>query len=150
MLATGECKQQAARANPPSGSRIDGSFKLETVSDRTTCTAMIKCSLISLERGKPLSQAITSAYVTYDHLVWPGRLDATVFILSTLWTEMPGTGNHCSFVLLAEFHIYEGPQLKYQFPQPLGVDERYLPAFATTMYTEINLCPQFACNVYAS
>ena len=34
-------------------------------------------------------------------------------------------GNHCSFVLLAEFHIFEGAQLKYQFPQPLGVDERY-------------------------
>lgn len=33
--------------------------------------------------------------------------------------------NHCSFVLLAEFHIQEGAQLKYQFPQPLGVDERY-------------------------
>ena len=34
-------------------------------------------------------------------------------------------GSHCSFVLLAEFHIFEGAQLKYQFPQPLGVDERY-------------------------
>jgi hypothetical protein len=34
--------------------------------------------------------------------------------------------NHCSFVLLAEFHIQEGAQLKYQFPQPLGVDERYI------------------------
>ena len=36
---------------------------------------------------------------------------------------MSGNGNHCSFVLLAEFHIFEGAQLKYQFPQPLGVDE---------------------------
>lgn len=35
-------------------------------------------------------------------------------------------GNHCSFVLLAEFHIFEGAQLKYQFPQPLGVDESIL------------------------
>lgn len=35
-----------------------------------------------------------------------------------------GNGNHCSFVLLAEFHIFEGAQLKYQFPQPLGIDER--------------------------
>ncbi|EAU91626.1 MesA protein [Coprinopsis cinerea okayama7 len=35
-------------------------------------------------------------------------------------------GNHCSFVLLAEFHILEGAQLKYQFPQPLGVDESIL------------------------
>ncbi|KAG7439609.1 spindle pole body interacting protein [Guyanagaster necrorhizus] len=35
-------------------------------------------------------------------------------------------GNHCSFVLLAEFHILEGAQLKYQFPQPLGVDESVL------------------------
>ncbi|KAF5355050.1 hypothetical protein D9756_005243 [Leucocoprinus leucothites] len=43
---------------------------------------------------------------------------------------MTGIGNHCSFVLLAEFHIYEGPQLKYQFPQPLGVDESLL---ATSM-----------------
>ncbi|KAJ3571772.1 hypothetical protein NP233_g3548 [Leucocoprinus birnbaumii] len=43
---------------------------------------------------------------------------------------MAGSGNHCSFVLLAEFHIYEGPQLKYQFPQPLGVDESLL---ATSM-----------------
>jgi hypothetical protein len=38
---------------------------------------------------------------------------------------MAGNANHCSFVLLAEFHILEGAQLKYQFPQPLGVDERY-------------------------
>jgi len=38
---------------------------------------------------------------------------------------MAGNGNHCSFVLLAEFHILEGAQLKYQFPQPLGIDERY-------------------------
>jgi hypothetical protein len=38
-----------------------------------------------------------------------------------------GSGNnHCSFVLLAEFHIYEGAQLKYQFPQPLGIDEGML------------------------
>jgi len=37
--------------------------------------------------------------------------------------------NHCSFVLLAEFHIQEGAQLKYQFPQPLGVDERYIITF---------------------
>ncbi|KAL9711825.1 hypothetical protein Ac2012v2_004898 [Leucoagaricus gongylophorus] len=43
---------------------------------------------------------------------------------------MAGSGNHCSFVLLAEFHIFEGPQLKYQFPQPLGVDESLL---ATSM-----------------
>ncbi|KAK7448818.1 hypothetical protein VKT23_013548 [Stygiomarasmius scandens] len=39
---------------------------------------------------------------------------------------MGSTGNHCSFVLLAEFHILEGAQLKYQFPQPLGVDESVL------------------------
>ncbi|KAF8627217.1 hypothetical protein AX15_004479 [Amanita polypyramis BW_CC] len=38
-----------------------------------------------------------------------------------------GSGsNHCSFILLAEFHIYEGAQLKYQFPQPLGIDEGML------------------------
>ncbi|KAG6920236.1 hypothetical protein DXG01_005005 [Tephrocybe rancida] len=39
---------------------------------------------------------------------------------------MSSNGNHCSFVLLAEFHIFEGAQLKYQFPQPLGVDEGVL------------------------
>ncbi|KAF5346342.1 hypothetical protein D9758_011477 [Tetrapyrgos nigripes] len=39
---------------------------------------------------------------------------------------MGSNGNHCSFVLLAEFHILEGAQLKYQFPQPLGVDESVL------------------------
>ncbi|KAG6899835.1 hypothetical protein C0993_006353 [Termitomyces sp. T159_Od127] len=39
---------------------------------------------------------------------------------------MGSNGNHCSFVLLAEFHILEGAQLKYQFPQPLGVDEGVL------------------------
>lgn len=39
---------------------------------------------------------------------------------------MSSQGNHCSFVLLAEFHILEGAQLKYQFPQPLGVDESVL------------------------
>ncbi|KAF9067495.1 docking domain of Afi1 for Arf3 in vesicle trafficking-domain-containing protein [Rhodocollybia butyracea] len=38
----------------------------------------------------------------------------------------PANGNHCSFVLLAEFDIIEGAQLKYQFPQPLGVDESVL------------------------
>jgi hypothetical protein len=38
---------------------------------------------------------------------------------------MAGNAHHCSFVLLAEFHILEGAQLKYQFPQPLGIDERY-------------------------
>ena len=39
---------------------------------------------------------------------------------------MTGSGNnHCSFVLLAEFHIYEGAQLKYQFPQPLGINEGF-------------------------
>ncbi len=42
---------------------------------------------------------------------------------------MAGHGNHCSFVLLAEFHILEGAQLKYQFPQPLGIDEGYVPLF---------------------
>ncbi|KAJ7571850.1 docking domain of Afi1 for Arf3 in vesicle trafficking-domain-containing protein [Mycena floridula] len=39
---------------------------------------------------------------------------------------MSANGNHCSFVLLAEFHLLEGAQLKYQFPQPLGVDESVL------------------------
>ncbi|KAI5832083.1 spindle pole body interacting protein [Schizophyllum commune Tattone D] len=39
---------------------------------------------------------------------------------------MSGGGNHCSFVLLAEFHLLEGAQLKYQFPQPLGIDEGVL------------------------
>ncbi|TFK74262.1 mesa protein [Pluteus cervinus] len=39
---------------------------------------------------------------------------------------MGSAGNHCSFVLLAEFHIFEGAQLKYQFPQPLGIDESVL------------------------
>ncbi|EIW78386.1 spindle pole body interacting protein [Coniophora puteana RWD-64-598 SS2] len=32
-------------------------------------------------------------------------------------------GDHCSFVLLAEFDIDSGAQLTYQFPQPLGTDE---------------------------
>lgn len=41
---------------------------------------------------------------------------------------MGNNGNHCSFVLLAEFHIFEGAQLKYQFPQPLGIDEGCEPA----------------------
>ena len=39
---------------------------------------------------------------------------------------MSQTRPHCSFVLLAEFDILEGAQLKYQFPQPLGVDESVL------------------------
>ncbi|KIK69427.1 hypothetical protein GYMLUDRAFT_35486 [Collybiopsis luxurians FD-317 M1] len=49
-------------------------------------------------------------------------------MLSSLETTMgsAGTGNHCSFVLLAEFDIIEGAQLKYQFPQPCGVDESVL------------------------
>ncbi|KAK6996988.1 protein mesa [Favolaschia claudopus] len=37
-----------------------------------------------------------------------------------------GSDGHCSFVLLAEFDILAGAQLKYQFPQPLGVDESVL------------------------
>ena len=44
-------------------------------------------------------------------------------MLYCLRAEMRNSGNHCSFVLLAEFHIFEGAQLKYQFPQPLGIDE---------------------------
>jgi len=47
---------------------------------------------------------------------------------------MAGSGNHCSFVLLAEFHIFEGPQLKYQFPRPLGVDERYILSCLAIVY----------------
>ncbi|KAJ7233911.1 docking domain of Afi1 for Arf3 in vesicle trafficking-domain-containing protein [Mycena rebaudengoi] len=39
---------------------------------------------------------------------------------------MASDGSHCSFVLLAEFDILTGAQLKYQFPQPLGVDESVL------------------------
>ncbi|KAJ6546440.1 mesa protein [Mycena vulgaris] len=39
---------------------------------------------------------------------------------------MGSDGGHCSFVLLAEFDILAGAQLKYQFPQPLGVDESVL------------------------
>ncbi|CAK5265904.1 unnamed protein product [Mycena citricolor] len=39
---------------------------------------------------------------------------------------MGSDGGHCSFVLLAEFDILLGAQLKYQFPQPLGVDESVL------------------------
>ncbi|KAJ7213037.1 stabilization of polarity axis-domain-containing protein [Mycena pura] len=37
-----------------------------------------------------------------------------------------GSDGHCSFVLLAEFDILAGAQLKYQFPQPCGVDESVL------------------------
>jgi hypothetical protein len=44
--------------------------------------------------------------------------------------------NHCSFVLLAEFHIQEGAQLKYQFPQPLGIDERHRYHIIQRTYTE--------------
>ncbi|KAH7913559.1 docking domain of Afi1 for Arf3 in vesicle trafficking-domain-containing protein [Hygrophoropsis aurantiaca] len=39
---------------------------------------------------------------------------------------MAGKGQHCSFVLLAEFDIDSGAQLTYQFPQPLGTDEGLL------------------------
>ncbi|EGO29734.1 hypothetical protein SERLADRAFT_365750 [Serpula lacrymans var. lacrymans S7.9] len=39
---------------------------------------------------------------------------------------MTGKGQHCSFVLLAEFDIDSGAQLTYQFPQPLGTDEGLL------------------------
>ena len=35
-----------------------------------------------------------------------------------------GSDEHCAFVLLAEFDIDRGAQLTYQFPQPLGTDER--------------------------
>lgn len=46
---------------------------------------------------------------------------STSFLLPV---AMGSDGGHCSFVLLAEFDILAGAQLKYQFPQPLGVDER--------------------------
>ncbi|KAI0319503.1 spindle pole body interacting protein [Amylostereum chailletii] len=39
---------------------------------------------------------------------------------------MSRNGEHCSFVLLAEFDIDKGAQLTYQFPQPLGTDEGLL------------------------
>ena len=39
---------------------------------------------------------------------------------------MTGHGEHCAFVLLAEFDIDRGAQLTYQFPQPLGTDEGYV------------------------
>ncbi|EIN08406.1 mesa protein [Punctularia strigosozonata HHB-11173 SS5] len=39
---------------------------------------------------------------------------------------MASDGQHCSFVLLAEFDIDRGAQLTYQFPQPLGTDETLL------------------------
>lgn len=51
---------------------------------------------------------------------------------------MTGSGNnHCSFVLLAEFHIYEGAQLKYQFPQPLGIDEGFVDVITRASPLEI-------------
>ncbi|KAF7332587.1 Protein mesA [Mycena kentingensis (nom. inval.)] len=39
---------------------------------------------------------------------------------------MGSNTDHCSFVLLAEFDILQGAQLKFQFPQPLGVKESLL------------------------
>ncbi|TDL18713.1 spindle pole body interacting protein [Rickenella mellea] len=39
---------------------------------------------------------------------------------------MANSGQHCAFVLLAEFDIDRGAQLTYQFPQPLGTDEGLL------------------------
>lgn len=39
---------------------------------------------------------------------------------------MASNGQHCSFVLLADFDIDRGAQLTYQFPQPLGTDEGLL------------------------
>lgn len=49
--------------------------------------------------------------------------DISIAVSATI-LYMASNANHCSFVLLAEFHIHEGAQLKYQFPQPLGIDER--------------------------
>jgi len=49
---------------------------------------------------------------------------ALAIAVSATILYMASNANHCSFVLLAEFHIHEGAQLKYQFPQPLGIDER--------------------------
>lgn len=39
---------------------------------------------------------------------------------------MSTSQDHCSFVLLSEFDIHVGAALKYQFPQPLGLDEEQL------------------------
>jgi hypothetical protein len=39
---------------------------------------------------------------------------------------MAANQDHCSFVLLSEFDIHVGAALKYQFPQPLGLDEEQL------------------------
>ena len=55
---------------------------------------------------------------------------------------MGSTGEHCTFVLLAEFDIDRGAQLTYQFPQPLGTDEGYVNCLnntrniATEVYTD--------------
>ena len=57
--------------------------------------------------------------------------------------SMGNSGNHCSFVLLAEFHIYEGAQLKYQFPQPLGIDEgsTFLSFYLIFTYCNVECSP---------
>lgn len=44
-------------------------------------------------------------------------------------------GQHCSFVLLAEFNIDRGAQLTYQFPQPLGTDEGYALFYSIIWWT---------------
>lgn len=63
---------------------------------------------------------------------------------------MAGNGNHCSFVLLAEFHILEGAQLKYQFPQPLGIDEGYYLCQVLTQHLSMLILRQCPSNVDAS
>lgn len=47
---------------------------------------------------------------------------------------MGSTSEHCAFVLLAEFDIYRGALLTYQFPQPLGIDEGYVLASSPPPY----------------
>ena len=69
---------------------------------------------------------------------------------SSTFALMAGNANHCSFVLLAEFHILEGAQLKYQFPQPLGVDERYNYC-SSWRWKHLNSCrSQCTCHVYVA
>ncbi|KAJ8454929.1 hypothetical protein ONZ45_g19115 [Pleurotus djamor] len=60
-------------------------------------------------------------YLGYLTFKRPGDFCLAYNIMATRFD-----GEHCSFVLLAEFDIFEGAQLKHQFPQDVGVNEGVL------------------------
>lgn len=90
---------------------------------RGSCVVCLKTEKILSSLACTLSAQLAIRFQSYRLRKIFGELEVRLNKSTSLYLAMSSHGNHCSFVLLAEFHIFEGAQLKYQFPQPLGVDE---------------------------